>query len=60
MFLVPGKKKPHPTLIKDDVMSGNADGTLLLPYGDDGMFTKRKRGLNVGESRLFAIRAAYI
>lgn len=41
-------------------MSGDAGGTLLLPYGDDATFTKRKRGLNVGESRVFAMKAAYI
>lgn len=35
-------------------MSGNAGGTVLLPYDDDATFTKRKRGLNVGESRVFA------
>lgn len=61
MVLVPPKKKPkHATPVKDDVMSGNAGRTLLLLYDDDATFTKRERGLNVGESRVFAIKAAYI
>lgn len=62
MVLVREQKKQtkHPTPVKDDVMSGNAGRTLLLLYDDDATFTKRERGLNVGESRVFAIKAAYI